>query len=178
MQSHRFGVLSIALVVLATMVFRPAQFQDAADESIRIGVYDNRAIAIAYASSRFNPVGEKMKEFEAARERGDEVTIRDLEAWGQAHQRQLHRQGFGRVPVADLLEHVKEALPELAARLDLDAIVFEIDHLAPGATEVDITMELVMLFDPSETAIRNAKEVVKHPAIDLDEIEQLNTKHR
>ena len=185
MQSHRFGVLSIALVVLATMVFRPAQFQDAADESIRIGVYDNRAIAIAYASSRFNPVGEKMKEFEAARERGDEVTIRDLEAWGQAHQRQLHRQGFGRVPVADLLEHVKEALPELAARLDLDAIVFEVDHLAPGATEpepaapeVDITMDLGMLLDPPETAIRNAKEVVKHPAIDLDEIEQLNTKHR
>lgn len=178
MQSYRSSVLSIALVFMAAVVLRPTHVQDARDESIRIGVYDNRAIAIAYASSEFNPVRERMKEYEAAKERNDEATMRELEAWGEAHQRQLHRQGFGRVPVSDLLEHVRAAMPDLAARLDLDAIAFGADYVAPNAVKVDITMDLVMLFDPSEAAIRNAREVVKHDALDLDEIEELNAKHR
>ena len=38
---------------------------------IRVGTYDNRAIAVAYAPSRFNPVAEKMKEHATAKQAGD-----------------------------------------------------------------------------------------------------------
>jgi len=34
---------------------------------LHIGVYDNRAIAVAYRASEYNPVGSKMKEYEKAR---------------------------------------------------------------------------------------------------------------
>lgn len=140
--------------------------------AIRIGTYDSRAVAIAYAGSKFNPVGEKMKEFEAARKAGDAAKVKELEAWGQQHQRQLHRQGFARVPVTDLLEAVKDQLPALAKRLDLDAIAFEVNHRGEGVEAVDITLEVVALFNPSEQALKWAKEAMKREPVGLDEVEK------
>jgi len=36
-------------------------------------VYDSRAIAVAYAASRFNPVKEKMAQHEAAKSRATSI---------------------------------------------------------------------------------------------------------
>lgn len=145
--------------------------------SIRIGTYDSRAVAIAYAGSRFNPVGQKMKEFEAAKQAGDAARVKELEAWGQQHQRQLHRQGFARVPVTDLLEHVKDRLPALAERLNLDAIAFDVNYRGEGVEAVDITMELVALYDPSEQSLKWAKEAMKREPVGLDEVEKSHAGH-
>ena len=139
---------------------------------MRIGTYDNRAIAVAYAPSRFNPVGDNMEAYNAAREAGDEQRIAELEAWGESHQRQLHRQGFGHVPVDDLLAHVAHRLPEVAENADVDAIVFDCTWTGPNVEVVDVTMELVMLFEPTEKTLKTAREIVKHEPIDLDVIER------
>lgn len=145
--------------------------------SIRIGTYDSRAVAIAFAGSKFNPVGQKMKELEAARNAGDAAKVKELEAWGQAYQRQLHRQGFARVPVTDLLEHVKDQLPALAERLDLDVIAFELNYRGEGVEPVDITMELVALFNPSEQSLKWAKEAMKREPVGLEEVESQHRGH-
>jgi hypothetical protein len=139
---------------------------------LRIGVYDSRAIAVAFAGSKFLRVGEKKQALKEARAAGDEGRAKELEAWGEKRQRQLHRQGFGRVPVTDLLAHVKDRLPEVAREAGVDAIAFECNYLAPGVEKVDITLELVMLFDPSERTLRTVNEIFKHEPVDLDEIEQ------
>ena len=84
-------------------LFTAGSFDRAEPEKVRVGTYDSRAIAVAYASSRFSPVAEKMREFELAKQANDKERVRTLEAWGEKHQRGLHRQGFARVPVDDLL---------------------------------------------------------------------------
>ena len=108
-------ILPLALLggvaLSALSMGRPQQ----ATPKLRVGTYDNRAIAVAYAPSRFNPGGEKMREYRQAAAEGDEARMAELSAWGEAHQRALHRQGFGRVPVDDLLAHVADRLPEVAA---------------------------------------------------------------
>lgn len=144
---------------------------DAPGEPIRVGVYDNRAIAIAFASSRFNPVGEKMAEYEKAKAEGDEARADELEAWGEKLQRQLHRQGFARVPVDDLLAHVKDRLPEVAEAADVDVITWHCNYTGSNADVVDVTDELVALFDPSERALTWAKQIVEQEPVDLDDLE-------
>jgi hypothetical protein len=74
--------------------------------------------------------------------------------------------------VDDLLAHVADRLPEVAEQADVDAIVFDCSWAGPNIEIVDITMELVMLFDPTEKTLRTAREVMKHEPIDLDAIER------
>lgn len=139
---------------------------------LHVGIYDNRAITEAYAPSKYNPVDEKMKEYEKAKADGDSMRVKELEAWGGKHQRQLHRQGFSRVPVDDLLAHVKDQLPEVARRAGVDVIAWQCDYTSPNVELVDITKELVLLFEPSDKTLKFVDEILKLDPIDLDVLEQ------
>jgi len=164
---------TIVAAIILTLILAPAG-QSATEQNpkLRVGVYDSRAIAVAYAASEFNPVDDKMQQHQAAKAAGDEAKVQKLEAWGESHQRQLHRQGFGRVPVTDLLAHVQDRLPDVAEEANVDVIAFECNYLGPGVEEVDITMELVMLYDPSPKTLKTVAELMKHDPISIDEIEQ------
>jgi hypothetical protein len=171
-------IISVVIAALAAVAIMqalgsgvPSQQNAAATAPMRIGVYDSRAIAIAYAASEFNPVAAKMQELREAHDAGDQDRIRELEAWGARHQRELHRQGFSRVPVTDLFESVRDQLPALAEKLGVDAIAFECNYIADAVEEVDITLDLVSLFDPSEQAMNWIRESLKAEPVDLDELE-------
>jgi hypothetical protein len=126
---------------------------------VRIGTYDSRAIAVAYAASTFNPVAAKVKEHEAAKQAGDAAKVAELEKWGESHQRMLHFQGFGRVPVGDLLEHVKDGVAKVAADRGVAVITMACDHAAAGVEVVDVTDDLVELFGPSDRTREMARKV-------------------
>ena len=142
--------------------------------AVRIGTYDNRAIAIAWASSKYNPVGEKVKELEAAKKANDTKKIAELEAWGPAHQRLLHFQGFGRVPVSELLEPVQPKIQELMKERGLSAVAMQCDALAEGVETVDLTMDLVKLFDPNEKTLDWAEQVKAHDPLSLIELAKMD----
>jgi hypothetical protein len=143
---------------------------------VRIGTYDNRSIAVAYAASRHNPVKEKMAAYARAKAAGDRATVQELETWGERHQRLLHFQGFGRVPVGDLLEPVKDRVQELARRRGLAAVSQVCDYAAGDVELVDITEDLVKLYDPSEKALAMAREVRSAKPVDLVRLAELPAK--
>lgn len=147
----------------------------AAQPPIRVGVYDSRAIAVAYTHSGHfqNLIHEKKKELEAAKAAGDTARAKALDDWGQAQQRQLHRQGFSRVPVGELLIPVRDRLPEAAARAGVQVIAAECDYSGPGVVVVDITDELVRLYDPSPRVLSIVKDMRAIPPLSLNELEKL-----
>lgn len=152
-------------------LFALPAFAQAASKT-RIGTYDSRAIAIAYAASKFNPVKEKMKEMQSAKAAGDQAKIKELEEWGQSHQRQLHRQGFGRVPVDDLLIPIKGRLPEAARQAGVAAIVMSCDWTGPDIEAVDMTDALVALYEPSARTLETVRKMKGVAPVPLDEIER------
>lgn len=160
-----------ALVLLAFLGDTPARVQEATTSEVRVGTYDNRAIAVAYAASRFNPVAEKMQLHKQAKQAGDLARVAELEAWGERHQRQLHRQGFARVPVDDLLEPVKTGLAEVARTQDLDLIAWSCDYAREGVQVVDVTDAVVALFEPSAKTLATVAQVREHAPVGLDEVE-------
>ena len=146
------------------------------NKKVRIGTYDSRAVAIAYAHSRFNPVREKWAAYEKAKAAGDREKLKELEAWGKQHQMQLHFQGFGRVPVDDLLAPVKDKVAKLARERKLAAITMSCDFIAGPVELVDVTDDLVKLYDPSEKTLKTARGVRAVKPVPLTQIATMPAK--
>jgi hypothetical protein len=103
---------SVSMVAIALALPGFAQ-EKSHNTQERIGVYDSRAVAVAYVGSTFQET--KMKDLTAqskeARETGDAKEVSRLEAEGQAWQAKLKKQGFGTAPVDDLMAHVDGDFP-------------------------------------------------------------------
>ena len=147
---------------------------DEPEPRVRIGVYDNRAVAIAWGNSEFNPVKERMGEYRKAQAEGDEAKIKELEAWGVSLQRKLHFQGFGRYPVDDLLGSVSDQLAGVAEAKHLDAIAWFTDFERDGVEIVDITPELVALFGPNEKAQNWIEQLKETEPVGLEELVKMS----
>src|SRR5262245_7213221 len=96
----------------------------------RIGVYDSRCIAVAFAGS---PMHERqLRELRAqhnqAKEAGDLDKVARLEAEGKARQHKAHQQAFSTAPVDDLLLHVTNKVTEIQKSAGLVAIISKWDE--------------------------------------------------
>lgn len=123
-------------------------------QEIRIGIYDSRAIAVAYARSEyFNSILEDLKtEFEKAKEMDDEELVQLLDAKGQAMQDVLHKQGFSTMSVDNILELIN--IQEIADMAEVDLIICKWDIVfeKPDLEYIDVTHYFVQFFSPdSET---------------------------
>lgn len=155
-------VLTATIVSMAQPVMKTV-----APGKVRIGTYDNRAIAVAFAASSHNPVHEKMKALKEAKAAGDKAKLAELDAWGKSYQRQLHFQGFGHVPVSDLLAPVKDGVARIAAEQNLTAIVMACDYTAANVETVDVTDALVALYAPTEKTLNSARMIRNAEPISL-----------
>lgn len=156
------------LLALATCVNAGAQDRTPPPPE-RLGLYDSRAVAIAYAGSplmakSMQVLKDRHRQAKAA---GDTKEVSRLEAEGAALQRRLHDQGFGTAPVDDLLGLIADRLPAIRQAAGVTAIVSKWDREAlarhPDARTRDVTMALVDAFGPSEKARRNAVEIQSRP---------------
>lgn len=168
--------LSVSLVILGALLFLHVR-SDGADNpkgtKVRIGTYDNRAISMAHFASRFNPIEEKKREHAKAKAAGDEAKVKEVEEWFPQHQRQLHFQTFGRAPVDDLLEPVKAEIAKLARDKQLAAITMSCDFTSDHVELVDVTEDLVKLYDlgeKTEETLKTIREIRKHKPTKLAEL--------
>ena len=150
-------------------------------ELLRIGVYDSRGIAIAYAHSQFNEGWyQKMKaQLDAAEASGDEQKVKELKEAGKKEQAKKHLQGFGTAPVHEYLEYVKDHIPGVAKAAGVDVIVskWEFDYMASDADVADVTMELAKLFEPKEKAYKWIEQMKDKDPIPAKELERLEKEH-
>lgn len=171
--ARRLVVLASAVAVVAGAVaFAPHQQEP---PKIRLGVYDSRGVAIAWARSDFNTMGEKMKEYEAAKAAGNEAEVKRLEEWGQMQQRLLHFQGFGRYPVDEYLIALDDKLSQLLKDQDLVAIVWTPNAKAESVETVDITADLMASFGMDEAdAKKMVSEIAKHKPLEFAELYKMS----
>ena len=148
---------------------------------LRVGVYDSRGIAIAYAHSEHwsKILKEKKAALEQAQKDGDIEKVKEIKAWGPAQQAKAHLQGFGTAPVHDCFECVKDQIPDVAKAAGVDVIVskWEFDYLSSDAEMVDVTMELAKLFEPSERAWKSIKSLDKWKPYSHEKLERHEKEH-
>ena len=138
-----------------------------ADQSqLRVGVYDNRGILMAWFASKYNDIPGEQREYAQAKQASDEERMKEVVKF----QQRLHFMGFGRAPVSELLKPIEDQLPALAKELGVDVIVFECNYSGDNVEIVDITLDLVMLYDPSPETIQSVKDVMMHDPVALEEL--------
>ncbi len=177
----RVIVAFLSLVAGVVAAFAQAPSADAAGSPAkeRIGVYDSRAVAVAFAGS---PAQEaqlrRLRERrDAASAAGDAAESAKVKAEGQAMQRKAHQQAFGTAPVDEILAELGDVLPELRKNAGVSALVSKWDEreLArhPGADRVDVTPRLIDALHPTERQRRSAIEIQKHAPISLERAAEL-----
>lgn len=163
--------LSLAVVALTTCV---ATAEQVAKPSMRIGVYDSRGIAVAYArSAEFQQKAAKMHgDYEEAKSKGDDKRIKELEKQGPWTQVRLHQQGFSTAGVTDIVAKVAGALPGVAREAKVVLIVskWEMPYRDPSIEIVDVTLPIARLFKPDEQTLQVIEGITKQQPIPFDEI--------
>ena len=152
-----------------------------ASQGLRIGVYDSRAVAIAYAGSPVHDriLKAKMAERDKAKAAGNEDKVKELEAWGQEQQQRMHLQGFGSAPVTDILAHIKEKFPQIAADAGVDLIVskWQIDYINPDIQTVDITLRIIEPFEPKAKALQWIEQLKDKAPLSDEDIDRHGHNH-
>jgi hypothetical protein len=168
--------MTIRKLVLGIMLVATAAGLAQAEPE-RIGVYDSRAVAVAYAGSDIfiAIVQEGRAKFEAAKTAGDEELAAALNEEGRALQQLMHKQGFSTAPIDDILEHIKDNIPGIMEKHAVGALVSKWDEATlakfAGAERVDVTMDLVDAFNPNERQRGYAVDIQEKEPIPLEELE-------
>jgi hypothetical protein len=167
--THDYRKFIATWAVVAMAIIAIASAAHAQDKAIheRIGVYDSRAVTVAYAGS-----AQQMKKMKAlttlmkkARDAGDTNQIARLEVEGRAWQANLHQRGFGTAPVEDLLLEIAGDFPAIEKAAGVTRFISKWDKAEldrhPRSERIDITKRLVDAIQPNETQRRRAIEIQK-----------------
>jgi hypothetical protein len=161
---------AIALVSIAAGLTAPEP-----GEELRLGVFDSRAVAVAYARSELHArwMKELLARKQAAVERGDAKEAAAVEAEGARHQRRFHLQGFSVVPIDDILVHLEGHLPAVAEQMEVDAIVnrWSVAHHRSGVELVDVTEALIAPFEPDDQTLSIVRDLRDREPLDFEEAE-------
>lgn len=151
----KMGTLMLMAVTLGIGCALTAQGQSnekPKKELLRVGVYDSRAIVLAYTYSAHNNnlMVKKSKEKKEAEQAGDMEKAQKIDAWMNWFAIHRHAQGFGTEPVHDLLACVQKKIPQIAKEAGVDILIskWEFDYMASDAAVVDVTDNLARAFDP------------------------------
>lgn len=149
----------------------------AAKVHVRVGTYDSRAIAVAFAGSEtFRKRTENAEsEYEKAKKEENQKRVAELGAEAVAQAMRRQKQVFSTAPVDDILAHIKDKLPEIAQKAGVGPIVSKWDKEALAKYEsaelVDVTIALVEALNPNEQQLKYAIEIQKYAPVSLEEVD-------
>lgn len=180
MKRKRLTICLMTLVIVGPLMLAlAAEPAIEADQfELRVGIFDSRAVATAWYRSKAHMklVSEAKAEYKKAKAAGDTKRAAELEKEGEGGQEAAHRQGFGNEPIDNVLERIEKDLPKIAESAGVDILVskWEIAYQSKSAKFVDVTWEMVNLFDPDEDTVELIKELIEMEPVPLD---QLNCEH-
>jgi hypothetical protein len=118
----QLSMLAAALAVTAGL---------AGAQTIRAGVFDQQSVVVAFYRS---PQWAEIIKAKTA-----ELDKKDAEAWGSTHQELAHRQLAGDAPIANILEALTPAFPDIARRAGVNLIAPDLVFADPAVRTVDVT---------------------------------------
>jgi hypothetical protein len=168
------GVLSVLLIAVGLgLLLRESlpEEVDQLDPVMRVGTFDNRAVAVAYARSRFakQDLDAVLQRHAEAKKSGDTKLVERIERGLERRQWLMHRQGFGVESVRDLLKHVEHGLADVVRESGLSMIAWEPMFVNFDQVQlVDVTDEMVDLFDPDEATRSIIVQLRKSDPVEID----------
>ncbi len=160
---RQVAILTVSLAVLTACASRPPQ--DEYNPGERIGTYDGRAVAIAYANSeRF---ADWMKEFRVkhtkAKAAGEDATVKAIETTMERQQETFHGQAFRGENIDDILARIPDHVRRIRSAADVVRLE-QVNLRRPTTIEtIDVTDQLVAVFEPDAKARGWIRDIRKKP---------------
>lgn len=150
-------VILLAAAIVATAGLAGAQ-------AVRAGVFDKQALVVAFYRSPQWAVtlNAKVAERDAAKRSGDTAKTKELESWGQDHQDLSHRQLMGEAPIANILEALAPAFPEIARTAGVSLIAADLTYADSTVTKVDVTDAIMTYLKADERTLAIVHDLQKH----------------
>jgi hypothetical protein len=151
---------------------------------VRIGVYDSRAVAVAYCDTpmheaEISTLDAALKEATAT---GIPEKIRDCDTAVWDARKRLHRQGFSTVPVDDILGKITNEVAGIKEQAPVVGLVSKWDKAGlakyKNAERVDVTAQLVEAFHPDARKMKIVEELKKHKPLSPKAVEKEMAKER
>jgi nitroreductase len=159
---------------LATLAAPPLASAQSRTNQIRIGVYDSRAIAVAYASSKeFQIIMKPLQaDFFKAKYANNEKLMKELKEHMEDVQFRLNQEAYSTGSVAAIMATIKHALPSVAKEAGVDMIIskWEVNFQGPNIQTEDVTDKLVALFHTSDQGWKQAKDIQQKPPLPIENI--------
>jgi hypothetical protein len=141
----------------------------------RVGIYDSRAIAVAFPGTAF--CKQTMSDLESRQDKakaaGDQTEIKKLESEAQSWDGMLHKQALSTAPVDNLMAYIAGQLPEIKKQAGVELIVSKWDTQAlakyESSQKKDVTVLLVEAFKPNADGKEMAIEIMKSDPLPLEE---------
>jgi hypothetical protein len=133
----------------------------------RIGIYNSRAVALAYGRSKAHnqSIATLVADANKAKASGDTNKLQALKKEGASRQDRLHRQVFGDAPIDDILDGaLKPALPEIQKKANVTKLLSTAPKDATVET-VDVTAAMVDFFEPTPETRKMIEDLAKHPPL-------------
>jgi DNA-binding XRE family transcriptional regulator len=171
----RMGLLVLVVAAMAMASGSgSATAGTAARPTVKIGVYDSRVVALAYARSGpfMQHVTQMRKDLEEARAKNDTTRIKELEAEGPAMQVRLHQQAFSTAGVTNIMAKVADVIPGIARDAGVVLIVskWEMPYRDASIEIVDVSLPIAMLFKPDERTLKIIGQMKDMKPVPFDEI--------
>jgi hypothetical protein len=142
--------------------------------TMRVGTYDSRAVALAYYNSaaQRQAAQDMQAGYQRAKAASDERKIKEFEAAGPARQELMHQQVFSSCTISNVIREIENSIPAVArdARVVLMVSKWDLTYHDPSVEYVDVTMQLVRLFNPEEKVMKWIEEMKARPPIPIDKL--------
>lgn len=171
---------TIILLCAALSCANPSAAQEHAAAAVtsgalRIGIFDTRGVAMAYAgSSRPDCFMAKVDEIRAAHQKaeaaGDENKAKELEAQVVALSDKVHGQVFSTAAIDEILALIEDDMASIAEAAGVDLIVGKVLHQAAGVELVDITYHMCTPFELDEEGRQGIRELLAKKPVPLSEL--------
>jgi len=170
MKKIKFLSFIVCFLIMFTACSTVETTVDTDIQKIRIGVYDSREVAIAYARGEYfeGILEQLMTEYKNAEESGNEELVHRLDSIGQASQDQLHKQVFSTMPIDNILKLIN--IEEIADKAEVDLIVCRWDIIfeKDDIEYIDVTDYFVEFFSPDSETQSILEEVKKTEPLPLE----------
>ena len=86
---------------------------------------------------------------------------------------------FGTAPIDDVLEEIEKDIRKVAKATEVDIVVNKWDIIYQGSSAkfIDVTNELVALFEPDEETLERIKLILEKPPVPQKKLEKMDHSH-
>jgi hypothetical protein len=154
---YRFAALTI--VAATAMAQTPPP-------TVRVGTFHKPSVVTAfYRSPQWaGQLKRKMAEREAAKIANDTKKVQELEAWGARNQELAHQQLAGAANIANILDSLAGAMPEIARKAQVAVITNDLLYADPSIKTVDVTGQILDWLQADEATRNIVRQLENRPA--------------